>query len=72
MAALKRAGIAPFITRFPAFQNAYNTLGYSKGTSVTEKVSAEIVSLPMFPGLTPGQQTRVVEQVIEFLSPTQP
>jgi dTDP-4-amino-4,6-dideoxygalactose transaminase len=52
-------------------QSAYRALGYEKGDfPVTEKVAAEILSLPMFPGLAPAQQSRVVEQVLEFLSCT--
>jgi len=35
---------------------------------VAERVSAEIISLPMFPQLTVGQQSRVVEQLMAFSS----
>ncbi len=50
-------------------QSAYRTLGYEKGDfSVTERIAAEILSLPMFPGLTPAQQNRVAENVLEFVS----
>jgi dTDP-4-amino-4,6-dideoxygalactose transaminase len=50
-------------------QSAYRTLGYEGGDfPVTERIAAEILSLPMFPGLRPAQQTRVVEQVLEFVS----
>ena len=52
-------------------QNAYRTLGYETGDfPVTETIAAEILSLPMFPGLTPAQQSRVVEQVLDFASST--
>ena len=48
-------------------QNAYKDLGYKKGDfPVTEKVSSEIVSLPMFPGLDADQQHRVVENTLVF------
>ena len=48
-------------------QNAYKDMGYKKGDfPVTEKVAAEIVSLPMFPGLDSEQQSRVVAQVLAF------
>jgi dTDP-4-amino-4,6-dideoxygalactose transaminase len=48
-------------------QNAYRALGYSPGDCpVTERVAAEIVSLPMYPQLTVAEQTRVVEQVVQF------
>ncbi|HZT68995.1 MAG TPA: DegT/DnrJ/EryC1/StrS family aminotransferase [Terriglobia bacterium] len=43
-------------------QKAYRHLGYRCGDfPVTEKVSSEILSLPMYPGLTRDQQTNVVE-----------
>jgi dTDP-4-amino-4,6-dideoxygalactose transaminase len=48
-------------------QNAYKDMGYQKGDfPVTEKVSVEIVSLPMFPGLDATQQSRVVEHALAF------
>jgi dTDP-4-amino-4,6-dideoxygalactose transaminase len=50
-------------------QSAYRTLGYGKGDfPVTERTVAEILSLPMFPGLTPAQQGRVVEEILAFVS----
>jgi len=43
-------------------QRAYTDLGYKNGDfPITEKVAKEILSLPMYPGLTEGQQKRVVE-----------
>jgi dTDP-4-amino-4,6-dideoxygalactose transaminase len=52
-------------------QNAYRTLGYERGDfPTTERVAAEILSLPMFPGLGYAQQSRVVEQVLEFITRT--
>lgn len=48
-------------------QKAYSSMGYSAGSyPVCEKVAAEILSLPMFPGLQPAQQERVVERVLEY------
>ena len=48
-------------------QKAYDHLGYSAGDfPVTERVAPEIVSLPMFPQLTEGQQNLVVEKIAEF------
>jgi dTDP-4-amino-4,6-dideoxygalactose transaminase len=45
-------------------QNAYADRGYKKGDfPVTEKVTAEILSLPMFPQLTADQQKLVAEQI---------
>jgi dTDP-4-amino-4,6-dideoxygalactose transaminase len=43
-------------------QNCYTSWGYKPGSlPVTERVASEIISLPMFPGLTEEQQVRVVE-----------
>jgi dTDP-4-amino-4,6-dideoxygalactose transaminase len=48
-------------------QKAYEHLGYKKGDfPVTERATAEIVSLPMFPGLTHKQQEEVANTVKEF------
>jgi dTDP-4-amino-4,6-dideoxygalactose transaminase len=48
-------------------QNAYKHLGLGNGTyPITEKVAPEILSLPMFPGLTAEQQNRVVEELVKF------
>jgi dTDP-4-amino-4,6-dideoxygalactose transaminase len=48
-------------------QKAYGHLGYQPGDfPVSERVSAEIVSLPMFPQLTVEQQRRVVAGVVAF------
>ncbi|MGB7437313.1 MAG: DegT/DnrJ/EryC1/StrS family aminotransferase [Candidatus Acidiferrum sp.] len=50
-------------------QKAYRHLGYKKGDfAVTERVAAEIVSLPMFPELTHRQQEEVANNVKEFAS----
>lgn len=49
-------------------QKAYESLGYRCGDlPVAEKVSAEIVSLPMFPQLQAEQQEQVVSGVLNFL-----
>lgn len=48
-------------------QPAYTSLGYKPGDfPITEVVASEIVSLPMFPQLTPLQQARVAEQIAAF------
>jgi len=48
-------------------QKAYLHLGYKIGDfPVTERVAAEIVSLPMFPQLQPIQQMEVASRVKEF------
>ncbi len=50
-------------------QKAYGYLGYHTGDfPVTERVSREIVSLPMFPQLAASQQDQVVSAVKEFLA----
>lgn len=48
-------------------QKAYKHLGYHVGDfPVAEKAAEEILSLPMFPGITSEQQQRVVEQLLEI------
>jgi len=50
-------------------QKAYSHLGYKAGDfPVAERCSAEIISLPMFPGLSPEDLKRVVEGVGVFMS----
>jgi dTDP-4-amino-4,6-dideoxygalactose transaminase len=50
-------------------QTAYATRNYKKGDfPVTERLAAEILSLPMFPGLTEEMQLRIVEQTAECVS----
>ena len=50
-------------------QKAYASLNYRRGDfPVAEKAAAQIVSLPMFPNLTAGQQARVVEETLHFTS----
>jgi dTDP-4-amino-4,6-dideoxygalactose transaminase len=67
---LAEAGIATGI-HYPIplhLQKAYEHLGYKKGSfPVTERVAAEIVSLPMFPQLNYCQQELVAGKVEEFL-----
>jgi dTDP-4-amino-4,6-dideoxygalactose transaminase len=66
---LKKAGIGSGI-HYPIplhLQKAYATLHYAPGDfTVTERVAAEIVSLPMFPQLTQQQQVRVAAEVLAF------
>jgi dTDP-4-amino-4,6-dideoxygalactose transaminase len=50
-------------------QKAYQGLGYVKGDfPISEKIAAEIVSLPMFPQLRPDQQERVVSEAMNVVS----
>jgi dTDP-4-amino-4,6-dideoxygalactose transaminase len=67
---LTRAGIGTAI-HYPIplhLQNAYAHLPYNKGDfPVTERVAAELLSLPIYPGLQAQQQSRVAQQLIEFV-----
>ena len=50
-------------------QNAYRNMGYKVGDfPVCERLANEMVSLPMYPDLTPEQQHHVVDTLREFLS----
>lgn len=50
-------------------QNCYREWGYRPGSlPVTERAASEVLSLPMFPGLQPEQQQRVVNEVAAFSS----
>ena len=68
---LEAAGIGAGI-HYPIplhLQKAYASGHYKKGDfPVTERVAAEILSLPMFPGLTEEMQARVVEKTAECVS----
>lgn len=70
MAFLKDSGIGTGI-HYPIplhLQKAYRELNYAAGDfPITEKAAAAIVSLPMFPNLTPSQQAQVVEKVASFV-----
>jgi dTDP-4-amino-4,6-dideoxygalactose transaminase len=48
-------------------QSAYKNLNLPNGSyPITEKVASEILSLPMFPQLTPEQIEYVVEKIKQF------
>jgi dTDP-4-amino-4,6-dideoxygalactose transaminase len=48
-------------------QNAYRSSGFRQGDfPAAESAAAEVLSLPMFPGLTEAQQKRVVEEIQRF------
>jgi len=50
-------------------QGAFTELGYKKGSfPVTESLSSEILSLPLFPEMTEAQVSYVIEAVIDFFS----
>ena len=67
---LKNEGIATGI-HYPIplhMQKAYDNLSYAPGDfPVSERVAAEIVSLPMFPQLTTEQQAKVAKEVKRFV-----
>ncbi len=49
-------------------QKCYETWGYRAGQlPVTERAASEVLSLPMFPGLTERQQERVASAVGDFI-----
>jgi dTDP-4-amino-4,6-dideoxygalactose transaminase len=51
-------------------QKAYATFRYKSGDfPATERAAAEILSLPMFPGLTEEMQVRIAEQTMACVSP---
>ena len=51
-------------------QEAYAFLGYRPGSlPVTERVAREVLSLPLFPELTPGQVAEVTRQLRAVLAP---
>lgn len=66
---LKEAGIGVGI-HYPVplhLQKAYISLNYNSGDfPITERVSTEIVSLPMFPHLEEAQQERVAKEILVF------
>ena len=52
-------------------QQCYHDWGYAKGSlPITERVAAEILSLPMYPGLTAEQQQHVAAQIEQFTQVT--
>src|SRR5271165_4895204 len=67
---LKAAGIGTGI-HYPIplhLQKAYHTLGYKEGDfPASEKTAAEILSLPMYPGLGGDQQSRIAERVTNLV-----
>jgi dTDP-4-amino-4,6-dideoxygalactose transaminase len=49
-------------------QNCYKDWGYAVGSlPITERAASEVISLPMFPGLTGEQQQRVADGVRAFV-----
>lgn len=66
---LKNNGI-PSMIYYPVplhLQEVYKNLGYKKGDfPVSEKLSDEVLSLPIYPELTDEQQKYIVEKIGEF------
>ncbi|MEQ9112602.1 MAG: DegT/DnrJ/EryC1/StrS family aminotransferase [Rhodospirillaceae bacterium] len=53
----------------PHLQDAYKDLGYFEGSfPIAEKLSREVLSLPLFPHLARTQQDVVIEEVYRFLN----
>jgi len=50
-------------------QKAYSRLGYREGDfPVSEKAAAEMLSLPMYPGLRYDQQSQIAQRVLDFVA----
>ena len=48
-------------------QKPYRSMGFKEGDfPVAEEAAAQVLSLPMYPGLSLGQQKRVVEEIARF------
>jgi dTDP-4-amino-4,6-dideoxygalactose transaminase len=67
---LHKAGIGTGI-HYPIplhLQKAYAGMNYgARAFPVAERMAREIVSLPMFPQLTPAQQARIADEIRAFL-----
>jgi dTDP-4-amino-4,6-dideoxygalactose transaminase len=54
-------------------QECYRHWGYSAGhLEATERIASEVLSLPMFPGLSPDDQLRVAQAVASFVEARPP
>jgi dTDP-4-amino-4,6-dideoxygalactose transaminase len=63
----KEVGSSIFYPLGLHLQKCFADLGYRAGAfPVTEKVSQEVLALPMYPELTPEQQDHVVFSILEF------
>ena len=50
-------------------QNAYKSSGYKNGDfPISENVASEIISLPMYPGLSYEEQKEVADKIKQFLT----
>ena len=51
----------------PHLSEAYEYLGYKKGDfPITEKYADEVLSLPMYNGMTEEEQTIIIEAINSF------
>ena len=68
-AALHSAGILVNLLYIPVYlQPYYEGLGFKRGyCTEAESYYRETISIPMYPGLTDAQQTRVIEVIREVL-----
>lgn len=68
---LGKAGIGTGI-HYPIpvhLQDAYRSMNWKSGDfPATERAANEILSLPMFAGITPEQQARVAETILQFVN----
>jgi len=71
LARLREAGIQAGV-HYPTpihLMPAWRHLGYGRGAfPAAERRAGQILSLPMFPGITPGQQERVVHELVKALA----
>lgn len=69
-AQLKEAGIATAV-HYPVplhMQPCFSYLGYKPGAfPESERASKEVLSLPLYPGLTAAQQNRVIREVVRVI-----
>ena len=66
---LRERGIATGLhyPEAPHLSRAYGALGYRPGDfPVAERLAGEVLSLPIFPGMSEEQRARVAEQISEF------
>src|SRR5262249_34229105 len=69
-AALKARGVGTMVYYPVPFhlQACFRDLGYEKGAfSEAERAAAEVLALPVFPGLTPSEQSEVVAELRKAL-----
>ena len=70
MAYLKEQGIGSIIHYPipPHLSQAYEYLGYKKGSfPITEKSADEVLSIPIYNGMTEDEQSYVIEKINKFM-----